>query len=66
MDVEALSTPGGTYRELSEESGRFAMAAMPVAQTPPDDVATVVVEAATTDEPRFRRETSESLPPRNL
>ncbi|MEV0281969.1 SDR family NAD(P)-dependent oxidoreductase [Streptomyces sp. NPDC050610] len=59
LDTEALAAPDGPYQDLANTFFTAAGKAMASGQ-PAQDAAAVVVEAATTDTPRFRWQTSQA------
>ncbi|KOG90215.1 SDR family NAD(P)-dependent oxidoreductase [Streptomyces varsoviensis] len=59
LDTEALAAPNDPYRDLAETFYQTAGTVMAGGQTA-QDAAAVVVEAATTDTPRFRWQTSQA------
>ncbi|MEV0261917.1 SDR family oxidoreductase [Streptomyces sp. NPDC050617] len=59
LDTEALAVPDDPYRDLANTFFTAAGAAMASGQAA-QDAAAVVVEAATTDTPRFRWQTSQA------
>lgn len=59
LDTDVLAVPGDPYRDLADTFFQSAAALMASGQAA-QDAAAVVVEAATTDTPRFRWQTSEA------